>query len=267
MPLGDGIRRDISKVSPLERNRFIDAIVKLDTTKFYPDGVSYWDKQEAIHKNAHFHGVDVHVGPAFIPWHRVIVNRLEQLLREVDPELSLHYWDWTTDPRSTFGGRAVLFTPQFMGNSNGNAGHLLDFFESTEGEELGNGHDKIWRSVGLSPDVTRPNGAPKIDSDAVILAAGSNFATFAKKLKEAHDFVAHSYIGGTIEKPHYSFHDPFVFLLHSNLDRLWAKWQTDPAHPERLSPSTAYNGLSPGELTTLATENVEPWAGGTNLEP
>jgi hypothetical protein len=44
MALGDGIRRDIAKVSDIERNRFISAIVKLDTTKFFPDGVSYWDK-------------------------------------------------------------------------------------------------------------------------------------------------------------------------------------------------------------------------------
>ena len=101
MALGDGIRRDISTVSALERDRFIEAIRKLDTTKFFPDGVSYWDKQEQIHKNAHFNGVDVHGGPAFIPWHRVIVNRLEALLREVDPALSLHYWDWTTDPRAS----------------------------------------------------------------------------------------------------------------------------------------------------------------------
>ena len=114
MALGDGIRRDIAKISDAERARFIDAIVKLDTAKSFPDGVSYWDKQEDIHKNAHFNGVDVHAGPAFIPWHRVIVNRLEQLLREVDPALSLHYWDWTTDPRSTAGGRAALFTDVFM---------------------------------------------------------------------------------------------------------------------------------------------------------
>ena len=91
MALGDGVRRDIALVSDMERNRFIDAIVKLDTTKLFPDGVTYWDKQEDIHKNAHFAGVDVHTGPAFISWHRVIVNRLEQLLREVDPALSLHY--------------------------------------------------------------------------------------------------------------------------------------------------------------------------------
>jgi hypothetical protein len=264
MALGDGIRRDIAKVSDEERNRFISAIVKLDTTKFFPDGVSYWDKQEDIHKNAHFNGVDVHSGPAFIPWHRVIVNRLEQLLREVDPALSLHYWDWTTDPRSTAGGRAALFTDVFMDNDDGEVSHLLNNFESTEDAEINNGHAKIWRDVGGFG--ANGDGTPAIASDASILS-NTDFATFASALKSAHDSVAHSYIGGTISHPHYSFHDPFVFLLHSNVDRIWAKWQTDPAHQERLSPGTAFAGLSPAQLTALATEHVEPWAGGTGLEP
>lgn len=268
MAIGDGIRRDIALVSDAERDRFIAAIVTLDTTKFFPDGVSYWDKQEDIHKNAHFNGVDVHGGPAFIAWHRVIVNRLEALLRLVDPALSLHYWDWTTDPRSTAGGRAALFTPQFMGNASGDAGHLLNNFESSEDAELGDGHTKIWRDVGAV--AANGDGTPAIDSDATILGAGgagANFQTFGSALKHAHDFTAHSYIGGTISDAHYSFHDPFVFLLHSNLDRLWAKWQTAAGHPERFAPATAYAGLSPADMTTLATEHVEPWAGGTGLEP
>src|SRR5262249_40340199 len=45
----------------------------------------------------------------FLPWHRELCNRFEALLRKVDPQLSLHYWDWTTDPRG-------LFTAQFMGS-------------------------------------------------------------------------------------------------------------------------------------------------------
>jgi hypothetical protein len=268
MALGDGVRRDIAMVSEAERNRFIDAIVKLDTTKFYPDGVSYWDKQEDIHKNAHFSGVDVHVGPAFIPWHRVIVNRLEQLLREVDPALSLHYWDWTTDPRASSAGRAALFTPQFMGNDHGDAGHLLNNFESSEDAELGNGHTKIWREVGDT--AAKGDGTPDLASDATILGTGgaaANFQNFGAALKNAHDFTAHSYIGGTLSDAHYSFHDPFVFLLHSNLDRLWARWQTESGHPERFASATAYAGLSPADMTTLATEHVEPWAGGTGLDP
>ena len=264
MPIGDGIRRDIATVTPQERDRFINAIVKLDTTKLFPDGVTYWDKQEDIHKNAHFNGVDVHGGPGFVPWHRVIVNRLEQLLREVDPALSLHYWDWTTDPRAASGGRAALFTADFMGNASGDAGHLLNNFESSEDAELGNGHTKVWRDVGSN--AAKGDGTPNIAADATILA-GADFAALAAALKQEHDNVAHSYIGGTLRNPHYSFHDPFVFLLHSNLDRLWARWQTDPAHPARLQGASSYAGLSAGAITTLATEFVEPWAGGTGLEP
>jgi hypothetical protein len=237
----------------------------MDTVKHFPDGVTFWDKQEDIHKNAHFNGADVHGGPAFVPWHRVIVNRLEQLLREVDPALSLHYWNWTSDPRSAAGGRAVLFSPEFMGNANGDAGHLLNNFESSEDAETGNGHAKVWRNVGASD--ANPDGTPAIAADASFMVPGLDFQGFAAALTQAHNSVAHDYIGGTIVQPHYSFHDPFVFLLHSNLDRLWAQWQTDPSRPDRLVPSTAYAGLTAAQITALATENVEPWAGGTGLDP
>jgi len=48
--------------------------------------------------------------------------------------------------------------------------------------------------------------------------------------------TAHGFIGGTIGNPHTSFRDPFVFLLHSNVDRLFAMWQRQPSHPERQTP-------------------------------
>jgi len=264
MPLGDGIRRNLALVSDEERTRFINAIVKLDTTKFFADGVSYWDKQEEIHKNAHFAGVNVHSGIGFVVWHRAIVNNFEKLLREVDPELSLHYWNWTTDPRVAPPGGVALFSDVLMDNASGDVSHLLNNFESTEDDELGNGHTKIWRDVGGS--AANADGTPNVPSDSSI-TSNSDFNSFASALKAAHDNTVHSYIGGTISDPHYSFHDPFVFLLHSNLDRIWAKWQTDPAHPERLDPSTAYSGVSAVNLNYLQTEKVEPWAGGTGLEP
>src|SRR5262245_65631187 len=118
MAIGDGIRRNVAKISQGERDRFIYAILALDTTKLYPDGVTYWDKQEDIHKNAHAAGQDVHGGPAFLPWHRVLIGRLEALLREADPSVSLHYWDWTTDPRASdngSGGTCDLLTAQVVG--------------------------------------------------------------------------------------------------------------------------------------------------------
>src|SRR5437773_7194848 len=164
MPLGDGIRGNVATISQQERDRLRDAILQLDTAEIYPDGVTYWDKQEDIHKNAHAGGQDVHGGPAFLPWHRDICNRFEGLIREVDPGLSLHYWDWTTDPRHTpdgKGGFVNLFSTSFMGSSSGDAGYPLQTFESTEG----GGHTHIWRDLIA--------GVPAVASDNTIATTGN----------------------------------------------------------------------------------------------
>ncbi|HEX9541396.1 MAG TPA: tyrosinase family protein, partial [Streptosporangiaceae bacterium] len=251
------LRRDIATVSDEERTLFINAIRSLDdpTSSFVygnnagneaadaSGNITYWDMQEQIHKDGHAHGINVHFGPAFIPWHRALINHFEKLLRDVDPHLSLHYWDWTTDPRKTIGDRVDLFTTSFIGSSTGNAGPPLQDFESTEitGDPAegipGDGvHDHIWRDVAAT--AANPNGTPALDPDATILAH-TDFTSFAASLKAAHDDTAHSYIGGTLTNAHFSFHDPFVFLLHSNLDRIWAMWQRTPGHQDRLDPARA----------------------------
>lgn len=126
MALGDGIRRNIAAVEPTERAALRDALLEMNRRFFpgtrtdlpLPGHVSWWFLQDEIHKSTHVHG-----GPEFIPWHRELVNRMEQLLRQINPQLSLHYWDWTQDPRAipnaNLGGGTTgtlnLFTPTFMG--------------------------------------------------------------------------------------------------------------------------------------------------------
>lgn len=247
MALGDGIRRNIALVSATERNKFIDAILKMDTSKLFADGVTYWDKQEQIHKNGHASGLDVHGGIEFTPWHRALCNHFEDLLREVDPELSLHYWDWTTDPRAAPAGGAALLTDAFMDNPNAEVSHLLKDFESTQA-----GHPKIWRDV--ANENAKADGTPNVLSDFDMLNGVNDFNTLAS---DAHlgnygsHGIAHVYIGGTIKD---SFHDPFVFFIHSNLDRLWAKWQTDPVHPERMTAAGAYSRVSSSDSNSLTND-------------
>ena len=107
-------------------------------------------------------------------------------------------------------------------------------------------------------------GSPaSIGDDAAILAE-NDYATMRIRLEDVHNrmhgFVA---MGGQ----HFSFRDPFVFLLHSNVDRLFARWQLDPAHPERLDPSTVFGSESDADVVVGAgTQNVnrlvEPWSTG-----
>ena len=86
--------------------------------------------------------------------------------------------------------------------------------------------------------------------------------------------AAHSYIGGDLSDPHLSFRDPFVFFVHSNIDRLWAMWQRQPGFAaQRLDPANVYN-TEENSTIIAGSDNVEvgepywgiqlplaPWAG------
>ena len=151
-----------------------------------------------------------------------------------------------------------------MGSPNPpSAGPPLQNFESTEG----GGHALIWRDVNGGAA-----GAPGIGSDASIISTGAaaaqadQFTQFDRApggLHQAHDH-AHGYIGGTISEEHFSFHDPFVFLLHSNVDRLLAAWQRVPGQSWRLDPAQVY-GSAASSPTIL--QNLEPWSDGSGLRP
>ena len=44
-------------------------------------------------------GNAAHTAPIFLPWHRMLLIRLEEQLQRVlgDDEFALPYWDWATD--------------------------------------------------------------------------------------------------------------------------------------------------------------------------
>jgi hypothetical protein len=109
-------RRNFAHLSAAERQAYIDAVLQADL-RTYSDGVSYWDKQDQIHEGTHNHG-----GNSFIPWHRELVNRYEALLQESNPDVALHYWDWTEDPRAASdgqGGTVALLSTALLGTANG----------------------------------------------------------------------------------------------------------------------------------------------------
>jgi hypothetical protein len=109
-------RRNFAHLTAAEREHFANVVRQVDLLS-YSDGVSYWDKQDQIHQGTHNHN-----GNAFIPWHRELCNRFERLIQQVDPGLALHYWDWTTDPRSSPNASSVpqdVMANAGMGTANG----------------------------------------------------------------------------------------------------------------------------------------------------
>ncbi len=234
MVLGDGIRRNVATVGEPEQTRLKNAIIALHCNctarQHYPGGrndpdlpskpqtggVSYWFKQDEIHANTH-----VHECPAFLPWHRELVNRFEALIRQVDPQLSLHYWDWTTSP-------IPLFRREFMGSASGEAGDpwLSAGFYVPDANPFRS--DSSFDRKNNNPfdpprSITRnvSDGAPVTPEEDTAVINATDFPTMRDLLEGSHG-LAHGHIGGTHSDPHTSFRDPFVFLLHSNVDRLFA---------------------------------------------
>lgn len=68
----------------------------------------------------------------------------------------------------------------------------------------------------------------------------------------------HGCMGGSIGPSHTAFEDPFVFIMHSNVDRIWALWQTQPGKEYRLDPALTY-GNQTNDPAIL--EGLQPWAG------
>jgi hypothetical protein len=107
---------------------------------------------------------------------------------------------------------------------------------------------------------------PVFDIEDEIIRA-KDFPDMRVMLESNHN-QAHNYIGGTIGDPHISFRDPFVFLLHSNVDRIYTMWQLQAGHSWRLDPDRVYGSESETKTSGSFPEAhigilspLEPWAG------
>jgi hypothetical protein len=143
--------------------------------------------------------------------------------------------------------------------------------------------DDIPELYGGDPVSGRPRSEDqiRIHSDEQLVRRGldpsrtSQYEALWKAIYYDHG-LAHRYIGGNIggfgsgdDVSHRSFEDPFVFLLHSNVERLWSSWQLNREgfnaweEPSwRIEPTRAY-----GPLINELTDTMQPWNGELPVEP
>ena len=155
--------------------------------------------------NEHSHDFfRIHFGPAFLPWHRHFLWRLEKHLQSYDARLHVPYWDWTRKDsqdldqgvwKSFFGGRA-------------NHGGRFDHWQLHRASQPG----------GSLPTVT-------MNINFIFIPTFEDF----RRIEGQHHSGPHNWVGGDMAGP-YSPRDPLFFLHHCNIDRLWAIWQR--VHPE-----------------------------------
>lgn len=225
------VRKNAQTLPAPERDRFLAALGTLNAR-----GRGAYRDFRDMHTDATTR--EMHGSPGFLAWHRAYVLDLERALQAIDSTVAVPYWRFD-EPAPN------LFTQDFMGEPNGDGavafrpGHALD--QWTTDQELG---------ITRSPDFD-VNGPADVIDEMATMRLGTTFIRFAMGRRgmeidphgSAHVSFSESspihFIGTAVR-------DPLFFMLHANVDRLWAKWQwvnhrTRAADPDAFAPTGANN--------------------------
>jgi tyrosinase len=107
------VRKNVSALSPEERATYVNAVLALKKKPSpWAPGLSVYDTFVAWHRDAFGCAtMAAHMGPAFLPWHRVLLRLFELQLQEVEPGVTIPYWDWSVDNTPD----AAIWADDFMG--------------------------------------------------------------------------------------------------------------------------------------------------------
>jgi tyrosinase len=177
-------RKDSRALTADEQSRFLNAFTQINAMGALGPLVD-------IHANA-IH--QMHGNPRFLPWHRVYLIKMEQLLMSVDPTVCIPYWK--SSEEQAFPSWLVGFTPTV---------NLLG------------GPHTVNRNIGAA--ATLPNAA------AVTAAlANGTFNAFGGAVEGIHN-SGHVWVGGSMQGFATAPADPVFWMHHAEIDRIWADWQ------------------------------------------
>jgi tyrosinase len=239
------IRKDANQLTPDERDRFVSAFAI-----FNDQGMGEFTSFRDMHVNES--APEAHGGSWFLPWHRAYLLDLERELQLIDPSVSLPYWRFDRPAPN-------LFSLDFIGVSdNGRVvfgqNNPLNFW-STDGVQ----------GITRLPLFNTSTQSASVISEADTLAlGGANFLYRLFRRMEGNPHgSAHVSFDGFIRSIHTAARDPLFFLLHCNVDRLWAKWQWlgerfDKNHPSSYDPPPPRPGHG-------LNDTMWPWNNVTNF--
>jgi tyrosinase len=250
------VRKNANNLTAAERDRFLNAL----RTLHFVDG------RYAVYQEIHAIASDeAHGGPAFPAWHRAAVLRLERALQAIDPSVAMPYWKFDAPAPN-------LFRDDFMGANQGGGGPWAQVVFAPTNPLNG------WTITGLTPIRRGANsnhlGASGVQFEADTLAP-ETYADFLEYEGDPHG-SAHVWVGqgGWMGSVPTAVRDPVFFLLHCNVDRLWAKWQwlhdrfgdTEDAYV----PAGTFPGVPDEDVAHKGHyrgDTMWPWNGETGRDP
>jgi tyrosinase len=236
------IRKNAQTLPAPERDRYLATLGTLNA-----QGQGAYRDFRDIHSRAGDREMHGNVG--FLPWHRAYVLDLERALQAIDASVTLPYWRFDQPA-------PALFTRDFMGESDPNdrvlfkPGHALEHWRTDNDSGI---------TRGLRFAVNAP--ANVISETQTIGLGGQTgiYSTFRGMEGNPHGSAHVSFIG-PINAPSTAVKDPLFFMLHANIDRLWAKWQWIK-HRENSTDPNAYQPPPNGRIGHNLGDTMWPWNG------
>jgi tyrosinase len=211
------IRKNANRLTTAERDRFLAAFATLNNR-----GMGKFSDFRNVHTQIGTR--EAHFNFGFLPWHRAYLLDLERELQLIDPSVALPYWKFDETARN-------VFTRGFMGVSVGgrvtfDPGNPLQFWVTD-----------LTPGILRSPRFNTMTSSAFVISEAQTLNLGSLYALFRSMEGSPHG-DAHTSFGGYISDIDTAAKDPLFFMLHANVDRMWAKWQRNNRRFDSTNTST-----------------------------
>jgi tyrosinase len=187
-----------------------------------------------------------HGQPIFLPWHRAYLYFFELRLRDQQPDVSLPWWDWTTQPAIP----PAYDDAEVAGQSNPLYSAKVDPLAIEQGARSGDTKGPV---TVRFPGQDGAPPLPTADDVEGVLALGG-FSDFTHQLEQLHNNV-HVWVGGDSghmgDIPFAAF-DPIFWAHHAMIDRVWRMWQL--RHPQASLPTSLLNeALPPFQMTVAQT--------------
>jgi tyrosinase len=250
VPLMVRVRKNANTLKDRERDRFLMALAKLNAAQA-PAASAYQTL-----RNMHVDEADgeEHGGPHFLPWHRAYLLDLERQLQTIDPAVSLHYWRFDQPAPK-------IFSRSFMGATRRSATASLVQLDPTNPlvgwvTDSVPGIERAARFNTLTQPAPGLPGFELLDQ-AETLALGTVYPAFADMEGTPHG-AAHVSFVGWISAIATAPKDPLFFMLHANVDRLWAMWQWINRRTDAAQPDTYTGENRDGRR---AGDTMWPWNG------
>jgi tyrosinase len=234
------VRKNANRLTTGERDRLVAAFAKLNN-----QGAGRFTDFRDMHTSVS--SPQAHGAPGFLPWHRAYLLDLERELQAIDPSVSLPYWRFDQAAPN-------IFTPDFFGSSD-----ALGTVQFSAANPL-----QFWRTNGVQGINRRPffntgSAPPGLRTEAQTLGLGNQYAAFMDMEGNPHG-SAHTSFGGFISSIDTAARDPLFFLLHCNVDRLWAKWQRQFGRFNAALPAS-YDSSPLNPIGHNLPDTMWPWNG------